>query len=699
MGFTALAFVVLLIATYFLASHHYVWDAFLLLGLATLGLMWQLLRSVTREKSPLIHLHELLPRNFAGWGRVGAFLVAATVALAARREVIPRDYTALFLWWLFAVAYFAVTLLLPLLCSKHVVDFSKMERYGLAALLLVAFLVRVVALGRIPANLGGDEGTQLLDGLRLVERPLDNPFATGWYSVPTMSFLVYGVAMRIFGATIAGGRMLSALAGTVTVLTTFLLARTLGGRRVGWLAALLLTVSHYHIHYSRLASNQIFDPLIGTLALWLAWMAMQPGRRSVGNNHRDGTEKIPKKLRDLRVSVVQNLHFRSVDFLDERASLWGLAGLVAGAGWYGYFGARWVTLLLGLIVVWRMLVEPRFLARHWRGLGLFAGAWLVVVLPLLGWYTVHPTALTERYNAVSIFASGWMTLAADVTGKSAAELLLQQLWKSATAFHFTFDPTFWYYPQLPLVDFVTGAFMIVGIIAALVRVRWPSRAVTLLWFASTLVMAWVLTENPPSSQRGLLLIPAATLFAAWGVEALWQLVTHRRRGVTPSVETQPESPQPVRILRRVAGRLSLSDVAKMFLGALLLTAVLFNLGFYFNIYTPRRTYGNPTAEVATTFARFVLSNPYPADGPTPIYFFGPPALYWDFGSLAFLLHDQPGVDVLPGEMPVGVSRPARFAFVAERLAELQAVQSAYPGGTTTELTAPDGRVLVTIYDW
>ncbi|MGC9394378.1 MAG: glycosyltransferase family 39 protein [Anaerolineae bacterium] len=661
MAFTALAFVLLLIATYFLASHRYVWDAFLLLGLAVLGLLWRLWRTVARERSPLIDMTQVLPRSVAGWGRVAMLLVAATVALAARRDIVPRNYTGLFLWWLFAVAYFAATLLVSLLRNKRWGDFPAVERDGLVGLLLVAFLVRVVALGHIPANLGGDEGTQLLDGLRLIERPLDNPFATGWYSVPTMSFLVYGAAMRVFGATIAGGRMLSALAGTVTVLTTFLLARALGGRRVGWLAALLLTVSHYHIHFSRLASNQIFDPLIGTLALWLVWLAIQPNRRSAGDT----------------------------------TCLWGLAGLVAGIGWYGYFGARWVTLLLGLIVVWRMLVEPRFLARHWRGLGLFAGGWLVVVLPLLGWYSVHPSALTERYNAVSIFASGWMTAAAAATGKSTVALLLQQLWKSATAFHFTFDPTFWYFPQLPLVDFITGAFMLVGVVAALVRVRWPSRALTLLWFASTLVMAWALTENPPSSQRGLLLIPAVTLFAAWGVEALWQMVTQRR----VTVRTQSVSVQPAWAWKRLSDRLSLSNVASLFLGTFLLAAVLFNLGFYFNIYTPRRTYGNPTAEVATTFARFVLAYPHPAGGQSPIYFFGPPALYWDFGTLAFLLRDQPGVNVLPGEMPQGLTRPVRFAFVAERLAELQAVQAAYPGGTTTELTAPDGRVLVTIYDW
>jgi 4-amino-4-deoxy-L-arabinose transferase-like glycosyltransferase len=670
MGFDALAFLLLLVATYFLASHRYVWDAFLLLGLAALGLRWRLVGAIASEKSPWIHPAQLVPRTLAGWGRGLTLLVAAAVALAARRESVPRDYTALFLWWLLAVTCYAVTLSVPLLRRMRIaVDrFTKPERYGLVALLLVAFLVRVMALGQIPASLGGDEGTQLLDGLRLIERPLGNPFATGWYSVPTMSFLVYGVGMRIFGATIAGGRMLSVLAGTFTVLTTFLLARTLGGRRVGWLAALLLAFSHYHIHFSRLASNQIFDPLIGTLALWLMWMAIQPGRRVTGDVEP---------------------HMLAPWF-------WGLAGLVAGGGWYGYFGARWVTILLGLIIVWRMLVEPRFLARHWQGLVLFAGGWMVVVLPLLGWYTVHPSALMERYNAVSIFASGWLEREVVITGKSASALLLQQLWKSATAFHFTFDPTFWYLPQLPLVDFITGAFMIVGIVAALVRVRWPSRAVTLLWFTSTLVMAWVLTENPPSSQRSLLLIPAVALLAAFGVEAFWQLVTQRRA----TAQLHMASPR----------MWSFSDGAQVLLGALLVTVVVFNLGFYFGIYTPRRIYGNPTAEIATTFAQFDLRHPYLAceagsescsnpDAQPTVYFFGPPVLYWDFGGMAFLLRNQPGVDVQLGEMPGMVSRPARFVFVGERVNELQAVQAAYPGGVAAQVTSPDGRVLAVVYDW
>ncbi|HOT90066.1 MAG TPA: glycosyltransferase family 39 protein [Anaerolineae bacterium] len=649
---TAFSFLLLLVASGLLAFHRYIWDAFLLLIIAGGGLWLSFAHRYAPERTASVSLKQIFPRTLPGWVRLIALFVAAAVAFSARKDVPGRDFTALLLWWFLAILSFAATFLLPWLWRMRTAIRFRWEWSALVGLLLFAFLFRALALERIPANLGGDEGTQLLAALELIEPPLDNPFATGWYSVPTMSFLVYGLGMRLFGATMVGGRMLSAIAGTLTVLTTYLLGRTLGGRRVGWVAALVVAFSHYHIHFSRLASNQIFDPLIGTLAIWLLWMALK-------------ADEPPWKAR----LCAENAPRMSP------TAFWGLSGLATGMGWYAYFGARWVTALIGMIIVWRMLVEPRFLARHRRGLLLFAAGWLIVVLPLLGWYTVHPSPLTERYNAVSIFASGWLEREVSVTGKSVFSLLLRQLWKAATAFHLTPDPTFWYLPQAPLLDFIGGALMLVGLGAALWRVRWPSQGVTLLWYVTTLLMAWGMTENPPSSQRGLLLVPAVALLVAWGVEALWEAL---------------QSPR----------------LARATFGILLSVMALYNLGFYFGIYTPRRVYGNPTAEVATALAHYVLEHPHAAcvaAGVSPchsmIYFFGAPHLYWQFGGLAFLLRGQAGVDVFPDEIPKSVIEPARFVFVRERLSEFDAVQSAYPGGTVAEVMSADGRVLALIYDW
>ncbi|MBC7227254.1 MAG: glycosyltransferase family 39 protein, partial [Thermoflexales bacterium] len=158
----------------------------------------------------------------------------------------------------------------------------------LAFLLLSAFLARAVALDRIPANFGGDEGTQALAALRLLGPPLGNPFATGWYGVPTMSFLVAGLWMKAFGATVAGARALSALAGTASVLATWLLARRLAGEWVGWGAAVLVAFGHYGLHFSRLASNQIADALLGPLILYFLLRGLEGGEDGGGDGHLQG---------------------------------------------------------------------------------------------------------------------------------------------------------------------------------------------------------------------------------------------------------------------------------------------------------------------------------------------------------------------------------------------------------------------------
>ena len=654
MNFLALiAFVLTLIATYFLASHRYVWDAFFLLGWATLAMSLVLYRTL----SPLsLHQHNpslkrFLPRTWIGWGRAGAVALCLWVAYIARSKPQTEDFTFLFIVWGCALLVFVLTLLLPWLRTKPRLKISHRDLIALTLLLVVAFLLRSVALSRIPANLGGDEGTQLLAASQLLDYPLGNPFATGWYSVPTMSFFMYGAAMRVFGASIAGGRMLSALVGTLTILGTFLLAHEMGGRKAAWIAAVVMTGSAYHIHFSRLASNQIMDPLIGTLSLWLLWRALRLAPLS-----RPAQSRV----------------------------CWGGVGFVAGWGWYAYFGARWTTLLIALVVAWRFLFARDLLKIHWRGLLICVLAWALVTLPLWGWYSRHPSPLTERYNAVNVFNSGWMAREMARSGKNVAQLLLQQFWASITAFHFTPDPTFWYFPQRPLLDFVTGALVLTGIVATFIQWRQLSHSTTLLCFGTTLIMAWTLTENPPSSQRGLLLMPMIALLVAWGILALERVFSKWRADFHITVI------------------------------AMLFVSIILNLTFYFRMYTPRRMYGNYTAETATKLAHFISAHPFPPSSKvdchlhllpselaaqcSPLYLMGAPELYWDFGTLAFLLRDQPGLNILPDQDVPVVKFPTRFVFTPLRDADRLQIQAQYPMGTLYQLTATDGRPLAFIYD-
>lgn len=638
--FIITAFVV--ISLILLGLNRYVWDAVLLLSLALICLVILLFRGPDTSAPTRLTLKAWIPKNSAAWLRGASLLVSLLVTVSAMQLPLDRSFILPFILWMVAIVAFILSLVVPWLQqqSRDFLVGKRLEIIALSLFMLVATLIRGAGLGKIPANLGGDEGTQLTLGLRLVTAPFGNPFATGWFSVPTLSFAAYGLAMKLWGATIAGGRALSVIAGSLTVLFTYLLGTSMGGRRFGWVAAILMAFSSYHIHFSRLASNQIFDPFIGTLAFFLIDRALK--------------ERYPEGR--------------------QAQTAWGVAGVVAGLGWYAYFGARWVSFLIGLVMLYRWLTHRAFVRNHFRGLVMLAMGWLVVVLPLLGWYVQHPSALTERYNAVSIFASGWLSREVVITGKTASQLMLQQVWRSVSAFHLRPDPTFWYYPQRPLLDTITGVLMLVGLVACFWQLRWPSKALTLLWFWSTLVMAWVLTENPPSSQRGLLLMPAVAFLGAWGFESLWSL---RNRW------------QPLRTLLIVA----------------LLCVLPLNLVFYFGLYTPRRSYGNPTAEIATRVSHYTLAHPQPvcADAQGTqctgmIYFLGPPRLYWEFGTMAFLLRAFPGQDVAEGALPT-VTTPARFILIEGRIDEIGTLMQTYPGGEPMPIMGGGGTMLALIYDW
>jgi hypothetical protein len=507
------------------------------------------------------------------------------------------------------------------------------ERVGVFTIVVSGFVVRLWDLGRIPRNLGGDEGTFALEGLTLLDGRLGNPFAIGWFGFPNLSFMPFGLAAKVLGNTSLAIRLPAVFFGAAAVLGTYLLAREIWGRRIGAVAASMLAVGHFHLHYSRLAVNNVFDTTVATFAFWLL-------------------------ARSLRTRATGTA---------------AAAGFLLGLGWYGYLGARLAGVIAVAWVGWKAATEGGFIAVQWRRILAVAVASLVVMIPLLITYIDDPAQLTARTNQVGIFSSGWLEREAEITGLSAGRIFADQVRKSILGFNHTLDRVFWYMPQIPLMDWVGSALLVFGLVWSALRWRDPGSILLLLWFWGSVFFGWILTENPPSSMRMVMVAPALALLSTRGLEA-WLDLARSAFGCG----------ERCRIVATVA---------------VITVVAALNLHFYFSVYTPKRIYGNPNAELATDLSGYLVT----VDDDRPLYMIAAPWFYWEFGTTRFLTPAVRGIDVPPlgegGDVEFDLSRGARFVVIPERIDELAAIRQAHPGGSIRSFVSEvNGRTMCTLYE-
>jgi 4-amino-4-deoxy-L-arabinose transferase-like glycosyltransferase len=148
----------------------------------------------------------------------------------------------------------------------------------------------------------------------------------------------------IFGPTLWAARFLSALMGSLAIPGVYWAGRRLASPWAGTAAALFLIVHPVHLHFSRYAIYNIWDPTFGLYAVLLLWSGLEKGGR------------------------------------------WkfALAGILIGIDQYFYTASRLWFVLLALWGGYLLLRQPRQVLAQWsHGLVLALGV-LVAMLPLLG---------------------------------------------------------------------------------------------------------------------------------------------------------------------------------------------------------------------------------------------------------------------------------------------------------------------------
>lgn len=340
----------------------------------------------------------------------------------------------------------------------------------LAALFIGALALRSYNIAGIPTTLAGDEGSAGLSAMTWLDGETNNLFGMGWFSFPALFYALQSVSIGIIGRNIEALRLLSAFAGALTVVGLYLLARSLFDPLTAFLAAAFLAASHFHIHFSRIGLQNIWDGLFLVIAFGGLWHGWKRGWRG--------------------------------GFI--------ICGLALGVGQYFYVGFRIVPLLVTIWVISAVIVQFDTFKKRLPDLILSAYAALIIYLPLALFYFENPHDFNAPLERVTIF-NGWLDQFAHATGRTEWSIILEQAWHAAQGI--THLPLQHWYPagEPLLLAGAAGLFMLGLLIAVL---RFDLRYWLLLLPLLGVITISALSMDVPAAQRYVLASPSAAILVA-----------------------------------------------------------------------------------------------------------------------------------------------------------------------------------------
>ena len=351
---------------------------------------------------------------------------------------------------------------------------------AVALFLAVAVFARVAEIGSYPEGLVGSEA-EVRDAVTGV---LDGKSVGLWSEAAggqPAGFVYLLVAWSgAFGKSVASLRLVSALLGLASVAIFFVYCRALFGTRAAVLGAMLMSVSVWHIGYSRLALP------VGALILL-----------------------------QLAASYLLLTALRS----DGRLRSFALAGAVFGAAAYTHNAFYVFALAVGLWWARELLSGEREVAVVVRRCAAFLAAALVVAMPYVWSLASHSDEAGERLDAIALSRSAEYVEQPGLMEQW--RFAMRSIVSAAAALPLRADDD-----ARRLLDPVTALLAAAGLLAALWR--WRRRESFHLW--STLAAAAVvvgLTRDDGMYGRLIVALPAVYAAAGYAFDGLLDLMRGR----------------------------------------------------------------------------------------------------------------------------------------------------------------------------
>ncbi len=407
------------------------------------------------------------------------------IMMGAYTEVLARYAQAVVVSWFIGWSYLVIAV-----CPKH--DYRAIlhqhwkELLVVSVLVMAALILRVYALGLIPNLLNGDEG--LIGWWATTLFTVDGPLAFVFSAIDgvgTTYLYVMSLVFAIFGQNAMTVRLIPAIAGILSIVTNYWLARQLFGPRVALVTAVLLVFAHTHVHFSRqVAVSYIYSTVFMPIYLWGVWQVVATRR--------------------IWPAVV------------------AACGLMLHVNFYLDAWA-WAVFLVILVLAWS-IVDRHAIIQAIRPLAFMFGLMLVGLSPMLAWAFNNSGEFMSRMSNDGSITTGWLAREAAMYDVSQLYILYTLLEAAILAF-LTKPFLDFYHAEVPILDGLSAIVFVVGLVALHLQLKKRSTLLLLGWFWGGITALAILTI-PISTYhyRLFAVVPVVYLIIANTYEAIWKRI-------------------------------------------------------------------------------------------------------------------------------------------------------------------------------
>lgn len=434
------------------------------------------LESILRSTAAQLRLIVRTPRlAFLASMITGAFLLSLSIGILYAGQIMVSGWQ-LWLWLLCALITIAI--LAPHSLPK--IKMSRRQRLILLGVIAFALLARAAAVISLPTTLHVDEAGTANLTMTHVPAPDGStlyPFGYGYNWQPALYHYIQRLSVSLLGGNTLALRTPSILAGTLAVLATYELITALSDRETGLIGASILAASHYHIHWSALAMNNVWDTIwVPAILGGYAWAW-------------------------------------------ERGERWGLVicGTALGLSQYFYAGSKLGVVLL-LILIMVLFRREADVDRLVRNVGTVVVLTAVIAAPIAIFAILNPGGYLERISQVFFWVAPTSSVEQGPWLSFLGEILSQAV-RSLSGFTSLPDQTGFYGGNVPLTIGISAPLLAGGVLWAIYK----RAVIPLAWLALTAFLGGFFLAATPSSSHYVVALPAIAWILAIVLQSVRKL--------------------------------------------------------------------------------------------------------------------------------------------------------------------------------